>query len=149
MSYQHSIVVELVNLIEMNIQHDLSIEKLSDLSGYSKWHLQRMFQRYTGMKIATYIRNRRLSKSAVMLKQSDLKVLEVATAIGFSSQQAFSRAFQRFFGESPKDFRTSQEWDFSKHLPPFLIQNPSAYHFVEMPKNIYLLKGYKFFSIIR
>ncbi|WP_440518696.1 helix-turn-helix domain-containing protein [Serratia nevei] len=145
MSYQHSIVVELVNLIEMNIQHDLSIEKLSDLSGYSKWHLQRMFQRYTGMKIATYIRNRRLSKSAVMLKQSDLKVLEVATAIGFSSQQAFSRAFQRFFGESPKDFRTSQEWDFSKHLPPFLIQNPSAYHFIEMPKNIYLLKGYKFF----
>lgn len=76
MSYQHSIVVELVNLIEMNIQHDLSIEKLSDLSGYSKWHLQRMFQRYTGMKIATYIRNRRLSKSAVMLKQSDLKVLK-------------------------------------------------------------------------
>ncbi len=118
MSYQHSIVVELVNLIEMNIQHDLSIEKLSDLSGYSKWHLQRMFQRYTGMKIATYIRNRRLSKSAVMLKQSDLKVLEVATAIGFSSQQALAAPFNAFSVKAQRTLERARMGLF-KHLLPF------------------------------
>lgn len=105
MDYRKDILLQVLEYMEKNIIEGLSVEKVSIISGYSKWHLQRLFKHYFGITLGTYIRHRKLSRSAVLLKQHQGNILDVALASGFASQQCYTRAFKRFFGETPNSFR--------------------------------------------
>ncbi|MGQ6309061.1 helix-turn-helix domain-containing protein [Serratia sp. IR-2025] len=143
MDYRKDILVQVLEYMEKNIIEGLSVEKVSIVSGYSKWHLQRLFKHYFGITLGTYIRNRKLSRSAVLLKQHQGNILDVALASGFASQQCYTRAFKRFFGETPSSFRNSRGWDFSTQIPPYgSVNKPYFYHTV-MPDDIDMLKQYK------
>ena len=61
--------------IEDNLESPLSLEKVSERSGYSKWHLQRMFKKETGHSLGQYIRSRKLTEIAQKLKQSNEPIL--------------------------------------------------------------------------
>ncbi|AVD64118.1 TPA: helix-turn-helix domain-containing protein [Serratia marcescens] len=143
MDYRKDILLQVLEYMEKNIIEGLSVEKVSIISGYSKWHLQRLFKHYFGITLGTYIRHRKLSRSAVLLKQHQGNILDVALASGFASQQCYTRAFKRFFGETPNSFRNSRGWDFSTQIPPYgTDKKPYFYHTV-MPDDIELLKQYK------
>ena len=53
----------ILSWIEDNTESPLSLEKVSERSGYSKWHLQRMFKK-TGHSLGQYIRSRKLTECA-------------------------------------------------------------------------------------
>ncbi|AXK25256.1 helix-turn-helix domain-containing protein [Serratia marcescens] len=143
MDYRKDILLQVLEYMEKNIVEGLSVEKVSIISGYSKWHLQRLFKHYFGITLGTYIRNRKLSRSAILLKQHQGNILDVALASGFASQQCYTRAFKRFFGETPNSFRNSRGWDFSTQIPPYgNDKKPYFYHTV-MPDDIEMLKHYK------
>jgi len=78
---------------------------VAEKSGYSKWHLQRLFRQETGMKLATYIRERRLSESAILLKMTSAPVIHAAEKFGFTNQQAFTRTFTKYFCLPPARYR--------------------------------------------
>lgn len=117
--FRRNILDEIICIIEKAIdtQSNVSIRALSIKSGYSIGHLQRMFYLYQGMKIGTYIRKRRLSRSTLLLKRTDMKIYEIALLSGFSSQQSFSRAFSNQFGCPPRTFRTLSHWPFLNYQP--------------------------------
>ncbi len=54
----------ILSWIEENLESPLSLEKVSERSGYSKWHLQRMFKKETGHSLGHYIRSRKLTEIA-------------------------------------------------------------------------------------
>jgi AraC family mar-sox-rob regulon transcriptional activator len=54
----------ILSWIEDNLESPLSLEKVSERSGYSKWHLQRMFKKETGHSFGQYIRSRKLTEIA-------------------------------------------------------------------------------------
>lgn len=143
MDYRKDILVQVLEYMEKNIIEGLSVEKVSIISGYSKWHLQRLFKHYFGITLGTYIRNRKLSRSAVLLKQHQGNILDVALASGFASQQCYTRAFKRFFGETPNSFRNSRGWDFSTQIPPHGSDNKPYFYHTVMPDDIDMLKQYK------
>jgi len=58
---QINIISDLIKWIEKNLEQPLSIDAVAEKSGYSKWHLQRMFKKVTGQILGTYIRHRRLT----------------------------------------------------------------------------------------
>ncbi|HGE8325536.1 TPA: helix-turn-helix domain-containing protein [Serratia marcescens] len=143
MDYRKDILVQVLEYMGKNIIEGLSVEKVSIISGYSKWHLQRLFKHYFGITLGTYIRNRKLSRSAVLLKQHQGNILDVALASGFASQQCYTRAFKRFFGETPNSFRNSRGWDFSTQIPPYGSDNKPYFYHTVMPDDIDMLKQYK------
>ncbi|MGP2773649.1 helix-turn-helix domain-containing protein [Serratia marcescens] len=143
MDYRKDILVQVLEYMEKNIIEGLSVDKVSIISGYSKWHLQRLFKHYFGITLGTYIRNRKLSRSAVLLKQHQGNILDVALASGFASQQCYTRAFKRFFGETPNSFRNSRGWDFSTQIPPYCSDNKPYFYHTVMPDDIDMLKQYK------
>lgn len=143
MDYRKDILLQVLEYMEKNIIEGLSVEKVSIISGYSKWHLQRLFKHYFGMTLGTYIRHRKLSRSAILLKQHQGNILDVALASGFASQQCYTRAFKRFFGETPNSFRNSRGWDFSIQIPPYGNDNKPYFYHTVMPDDIELLKQYK------
>lgn len=140
MNHQKNIISGVVDYIENNIFENLSINTLSTISGYSIWHLQRLFKKHIGVNIGSYIRYRRLSKSAVLLKRSRISILEVAIATGFSSQQSYCRVFKNFFGVTPKKFRLERGWDFSKHLPPYRNSADLQFSYITSPLKLSLAK---------
>lgn len=116
----NSFVTELISWIEDNLDKKLALDDVASRAGYSKWHLQRIFRQETGMPLATYIRRRRLTESAGLLKMTGLPVIEIAERFTFSNQQAYTRTFTSHFSIPPDKYRRSEGWPFN-HLQQNLV----------------------------
>ncbi|PFK43207.1 AraC family transcriptional regulator [Bacillus cereus] len=92
--------------IEEHLNEELTTEKVASYSAISMYHFHRIFQSYLGMSVAEYVRKRRLTHAAQTLVMTERPVLDIAIQYGFSSQEAFTRAFKRMFHLPPKRYRT-------------------------------------------
>ena len=81
--------------IEQHIDRVITPEQLSEVALFSPWHARRLFEQYTGLSPAHYIRRLKLSKSALRLRDDSVKVLDVAMELGFGSVDGYQRAFRR------------------------------------------------------
>ncbi|WLS78559.1 superoxide response transcriptional regulator SoxS [Erwinia pyri] len=99
------IIHTLTDWIEGNLDKTLSIDEVAAKSGYSKWHLQRMFRTVTKQTLGNYIRERRLTLAAEALRQTQRPVFDIAMQYGYDSQQTFSRVFRRQFSQTPTAYR--------------------------------------------
>ena len=92
-----AIIQDLIDWIDNHLDSRLDIDTVARRSGYSKWHLQRIFKEHTGQPLGEYIRAKKLQKS----------IERVAIALGFDSQQSFNRSFKRQYGQAPGVWRRS------------------------------------------
>lgn len=98
-------ITPLLEWINDNIHLNLKIDDVAEKSGYSKWHLQRIFTLYTGMTLGAYIRTRRLISAAEDLANCYDSILEITLKYGYESQQSFTRTFSRYFNSPPASYR--------------------------------------------
>lgn len=114
-------IIHLLEWVEANLDTKLSASIISIRSGYSKWHLQRMFKACTGLTMMEYVRSRRLCKAAMELKFSNRSISEIVDKYHFDSQSSFTRAFSTCYGSTPGRFRDSEGLSFGyfnfKFLP--------------------------------
>ncbi len=108
----------ILDWIENNLQTPLSLEKVSQRSGYSKWHLQRMFKKETGYSLGQYIRNRKLTEIALKLQESNEPILYLAESYGFESQQTLTRTFKNYFSVPPHKYRVARMVQEKKYILP-------------------------------
>ncbi len=99
------IIRTLTDWIDSNLDKTLSIDEVAAKSGYSKWHLQRMFRTVTKQTLGGYIRERRLTLAAEALRKTQRPVFDIAMQYGYDSQQTFSRVFRRQFSQTPTAYR--------------------------------------------
>ncbi len=102
---QEEIIHSLTDWIDQNLDKTLSIDEVAAKSGYSKWHLQRMFRTVTKQTLGGYIRERRLTLAAEALLQTQRPVFDIAMQYGYDSQQTFCRVFRRQFSQTPTAYR--------------------------------------------
>jgi AraC-like DNA-binding protein len=93
-----------INWIEGHLEDDISLEDISTQIRYSESHTSRSFKSYTGSTLRNYIQLRRLTKAAILLRDKQVRILDVAVQFGFSSQEAFTRSFQQVFGITPGQY---------------------------------------------
>ena len=74
------------------------------MSSLSRTHLNRKVKELTGESPASYIKQVRLRKAAILLKKKTLSISEIAFMTGFSSPSYFSQAFREYYGMTPKEF---------------------------------------------
>lgn len=103
--YRTVVISELIEWINENLETELNVSIIAKKAGYSKWHLQRLFKRLTGLTIAEYIRRMRLNHAAILLKSSDTPIFDIALKYNFDSQASFTRAFKRQFSKTPFHYR--------------------------------------------
>ena len=96
-------IYKVINYIETNYQEDLNLEKLSKISGFSKYHFHRIFHTIVGETLSSFIRKIRLEKSTHKLI-AQLPITEVAMQSGYETHAAFAKAFKQRFKLSPKEF---------------------------------------------
>ena len=91
--------------IEAHIQDPITLSELARAAGYSQWHAARVFKELTGKAPFEYVRALRLTKAALLLRDEQPKIVDVAFDFVFASHEGFTRAFSRQFGVSPVDYR--------------------------------------------
>jgi AraC family transcriptional regulator len=94
-----------IDYIEANLDFDISLVQVAREAGLSQWHFQRIFKALTNETLKTYIRSRRLANSLDKLLATDQKILDIAIAAGYESQESFTRAFHASFGIAPGEYR--------------------------------------------
>ncbi|WP_411267838.1 helix-turn-helix domain-containing protein [Pantoea agglomerans] len=99
------IIDDLTLWINENLESELSINIVSAKSGYSAWHLQRVFKIATGESLGKYIKVRRLMAAAEELSKSDCPACRVYLKYNYDSYHSFSRAFKAYFKASPRQYR--------------------------------------------
>ena len=115
---KQEVVHQLLRWLEGNIHTPLTINDFVEKSGYSKWHLQRIFKEVTGQKLASYCRQRRLTSSAVMLRLFDKQIDSVGSEHGFSSHNVYHKTFKRHFNVTPAQYRDAPHWSCEGLCPP-------------------------------
>lgn len=106
-----------------HLDEDLSVEALSHVAAFSKYHFHRVFSAFTGVGVSKFMQMMRLKRASFQLAfEPTLKVIDIALAAEFDSPEAFARAFKRAFEQSPSAFRKNPNWPlwhtkFQFHIP--------------------------------
>ncbi len=99
------------DFIYNNLDKDLSIEKLSKVASFSKFHFHRQFSGYMGISVYKYIQLLRLKRASYQLVYNkSAKVIDIALDSGFENHESFSRAFKKNFKQTPTQFRNKPAW---------------------------------------
>lgn len=91
--------------IEEHLTEDIDYSKIAKIAYCSEYHFKRMFSFLSGIGLSQYIRRRRLTLAALDLKDTDLKIIDVAVKYGYDSADSFSRAFYAMHGVLPSQAR--------------------------------------------
>ncbi len=122
-------VCKLLDYIHSNMDQVLTLDDLSQQSCWSRWQLQRVFQHETGISVANYVREIRLSSAAELLLKGSDRVIDIGLSLGFSSEISFSRAFKQHFGVSPRLYRKQgKRFGLRKPLKPLHVLSPVQAH---------------------
>lgn len=123
--------------IEANLGGDLSLDVLSRVAGFSKFHFHRQFAAFVGVPLARYVQFSRLGQAArLLVARRRRSVLDVALDVGFESPEAFARAFVRAYGVSPSAFRRQPNWAVwgASFIPPHFSRTiQMQIHIVDFP----------------
>jgi len=103
----------------------LSLDELSAVSGFSKYHFHRLFAACVGMNLAVFVQRLRLKKASYQLAfYPDMPIIDIALDAGFESHEAFSRAFKRTYQITPSQFRTEPDWTAWSAQHNYLLNKP-------------------------
>ncbi len=94
--------------IEKNLGEDIKVEEIAGAVGYSYFHFHRIFEAVIGESVGNYLRTRRLARAANDLIYTDKRIIDIAMAYQFESQEAFNRAFKKVYEVTPGVFRKNR-----------------------------------------
>ena len=91
--------------VQEHLEQDLNLRQLAQAAGLSAAYFSQMFRRSTGVAPHQFVLQARVERAKEMLRKSEARVLDVAVACGFQTQQHFARVFRTFCKVSPTDYR--------------------------------------------
>ena len=93
--------------IEEHSGEELSLPRVAKAVNTHPNYLSEKFKQVTGIKFVEYVARTRFNTACDLLRNGNLRVSEIAFAVGFQSLSQFNRVFKRFSGKSPTQYRTA------------------------------------------
>jgi AraC family transcriptional regulator len=102
---------QVLEYIDSHLDKDLTIDRLSNVAAFSKYHFHRQFSELFGISVYKYVQLTRLKRASYQLAFRDwISILDISLASGYENHESFSRAFKKCIGQTPSDFRTNPQW---------------------------------------
>lgn len=95
----------IIDYIDEHYSEKLLLSDIAKTQGLNLYYLSHLFTEYFGMSFQNYLGKLRCKKAREMLSRSDLKLLDISIACGFSDPKYMKKSFLQQYGCSPKDFR--------------------------------------------
>ncbi|MEY8517724.1 response regulator [Lachnospiraceae bacterium 29-84] len=91
--------------IRNHYKEGISLEKTAEVLNITPEYLSMLFKREIGMNFSVFLKEFRISHAKRLLKESDMKIYEVAQECGYSNSNYFARIFKEVTGVSPAEYR--------------------------------------------
>jgi len=91
--------------IEKHSGEELSLRRVAKAVNIHPNYLSEKFKQVTGMNFVEYIARARFAAACDLLRNGNLRISEIAFAVGFQSLSQFNRVFKRLSGKSPTQYR--------------------------------------------
>ncbi len=88
-----------------NLNVNLNLEQLSQFANISKYHFTKLFKKKTGYTPVDYYIRLKMQKACELLEESNITIVKISDALGFSNPYYFSNTFKRIIGQSPQHYR--------------------------------------------
>ena len=105
---EKSFVNRLMNYMWENIDGDLSLCTLSDKLHLNPSYLSRRFKSLTGKNLTEAILELRVKKACELLKNTSLKISEIAPMVGYETAANFSKVFKKMMNITPREYRDGE-----------------------------------------
>lgn len=105
-SYQR--IRKVVEYIHENFAEEISLSKLSEVALMTKTYLSAYFSNVMHMRVFDYVELVRVTHAKLLLKTTDLSILEIAFQSGFKSSSYFSRVFKKIMNITPNEYRKNE-----------------------------------------
>lgn len=103
--YSENVMHRVMHFMNDNIESRLRLKDFAEFSGYSESYLYRKFLKETGYAPMDYFIRMKINKACILLIQTDMKINQIASKLGFRESQYFSRTFSHVMGISAMEFR--------------------------------------------
>ena len=100
-------VEALKRYVREHISEDISLTRLSEVTGYNTCYLSRIFRAQTGETLTEYIGKKKMDRIRDLMRDPDLNIGEIAEKTGFLSRTYFNRFVRKYTGMSPKNYQLS------------------------------------------
>ncbi|MNH98683.1 HTH-type transcriptional regulator YesS [compost metagenome] len=105
---QHShVVLKIKQFIEQNLEGDLSLTRIGEMLSLNPYYLSRLYKQLTGANLSETILEVRLERAKHLLGNTNMKIIDIATLVGFESNAYFHRVFKKATLLTPHEFRES------------------------------------------
>ncbi|PYC73562.1 AraC family transcriptional regulator [Streptomyces tateyamensis] len=91
--------------IEAHLDQQIEVSALARITATSEYHFRRLFSSLAGMPLSEYVRRRRLTVAGAEVLAGQPTLLEIAVRYGYTSGEAFARAFRAVHGVGPGEAR--------------------------------------------
>jgi AraC family transcriptional regulator len=99
----------LAEFIEQHLAEDVSLATLAGLVDLSLYHFAHAFKQSFGVPPHRYHMDRRMDRARNLLRKSEISVTQIGNQIGFREASSFTRAYRKFAGVTPSEYRRHQE----------------------------------------
>ncbi|QNK58806.1 helix-turn-helix domain-containing protein [Paenibacillus sp. PAMC21692] len=105
----NSHVREMMAYIREHLAEPISVDSAADHVGLNRMYAGRLFKQYTNQNMADYMNQTRIDKATELLSDTNMKVMDIATAVGFNNTHYFIKIFKRYKGMTPGKFKENTQ----------------------------------------
>ena len=88
-----------------HLHESITLADIAKAEGVNPSYLSKLFSKELGMGVKDYIIKAKIETSKNILRYSDFSILDISISLGYSSQSAFTSAFRKEVGMTPKKYR--------------------------------------------
>ncbi|WP_134699300.1 response regulator [Ammoniphilus sp. YIM 78166] len=106
-SKKANVIYEIEQYLQANFNRDVKLQEISDHFYLSREYISRKFKQEFNENISDYIIKIRMAKAKSLLKNSELKIYDIANMIGYQDDKYFRKVFKKVEGITPNEYRSS------------------------------------------
>ncbi|NBD24681.1 response regulator transcription factor [Paenibacillus glycinis] len=98
-------VMRALDYLEGHYMESCTLNEMAERFYISSAYFSKLFKKETGDNFSTYLTRLRMRKAAMLLLNTDMKVFEIASAVGYDDPNYFTNVFRMLYRLSPSDYR--------------------------------------------
>lgn len=102
-----SILKNMIGFIQQNYMIKITLADIAAAGAVGQSKCCKLFAKYIGQTPIIYLTQYRLDKSTLLLKSTDMTVMEIANSVGFNGSSYYAEAFRKWYGKSPSEYRVN------------------------------------------
>lgn len=108
-TFNDKVIAQLRQYIDEHYASEITLSAIANQYNLSPSYLSLLFTERTGKNFSDYLTERRIKKAKELLKHTDMKIYEIANAVGYNDSFYFSNCFKKLVGINPTEYRERVE----------------------------------------